>query len=95
MRVLPNASADADIFPIAIERFRPAPDYDFTQPPHEGRLFYENYDWGMTSGCFVNWPPRRSGSLGCESDDPERRLFIRSRPSDPMRSAALSRSWLR
>lgn len=39
-------------FPIAVERFRPAPDYDFTQPPHEGRLFYENYDWGMTSGSF-------------------------------------------
>jgi LmbE family N-acetylglucosaminyl deacetylase len=39
-------------FPIAVERFRPAPAYDFTHPPHEGRLFYENYDWGMTSGSF-------------------------------------------
>lgn len=39
-------------FPISVERFRPAPAYDFTHPPHEGRLFYENYDWGMTSGSF-------------------------------------------
>lgn len=39
-------------FPIAIERFRPAPSYDFTRPPHDGRLFYENYNWGMTSGSF-------------------------------------------
>ncbi len=35
-------------FPVAIERFRPAPPYDFTKPPHEGRLFYENFPWGMT-----------------------------------------------
>ncbi len=35
-------------FPIDVERFRPAPAYDFTQPPHPGRLFYENFDWGMT-----------------------------------------------
>ncbi|HZS51231.1 MAG TPA: PIG-L family deacetylase [Bryobacterales bacterium] len=35
-------------FPVDIERFRVAPHYDFTRPPHEGRLHYENYDWGMT-----------------------------------------------
>jgi N-acetylglucosamine malate deacetylase 2 len=35
-------------FPIDIERFRLAPDYDFTEPPHAGRLFYENFNWGMT-----------------------------------------------
>lgn len=39
-------------FPIAIERFRPAPSYNFTSAPHSGRLFYENYNWGMTSGSF-------------------------------------------
>jgi hypothetical protein len=27
------------------ERFRPAPAYDFTRPPHEGRLQYEI--WGF------------------------------------------------
>lgn len=35
-------------FPVDIERFRDAPAYDFTQPPHTGKLFYENFDWGMT-----------------------------------------------
>ena len=33
-------------FPIEVERFRPAPKYDFTQPPHAGRLWYENFAWG-------------------------------------------------
>jgi LmbE family N-acetylglucosaminyl deacetylase len=35
-------------FPISIERFRPAPEYDFTLPPHAGKLYYECFDWGMT-----------------------------------------------
>jgi hypothetical protein len=39
-------------FPIELERFRPAPAYDFTRPPHEGRLHYEAYDWGMDG---VRW----------------------------------------
>lgn len=30
------------------ERFRPAPRYDFTQPPHEGRLQYEIWGFGIT-----------------------------------------------
>ena len=30
------------------EAFRPAPHYDFTEPPHPGRLHYENFAWGMT-----------------------------------------------
>ena len=35
-------------FCAAVEPFRPAPAYDFTQPPHPGTLHYERYDWGMT-----------------------------------------------
>jgi N-acetylglucosamine malate deacetylase 2 len=34
-------------FPIELERFRPAPCYDFTQPPQAGTLYYENFDWGI------------------------------------------------
>lgn len=34
-------------FPVQPERFRVAPRYDFTQPPHAGRLYYELFDWGM------------------------------------------------
>lgn len=44
----PSQQAPLDWFPIGIERFRAAPAYDFTAPPHEGQLFYEMFDWGMT-----------------------------------------------
>ncbi len=37
-------------FPVDEERYRPAPAYDFTEAPHPGRLFYENFDWGITGG---------------------------------------------
>jgi N-acetylglucosamine malate deacetylase 2 len=30
------------------ERFRKAPEYDFSQPPHEGKLWYECMGWPMT-----------------------------------------------
>jgi LmbE family N-acetylglucosaminyl deacetylase len=30
------------------ERFRTAPEYDFSQPPHEGKLWYECMGWPMT-----------------------------------------------
>ena len=35
-------------FPIQEEPLRPTPTYDFTQPPHVGRLYYENFAWGVT-----------------------------------------------
>lgn len=35
-------------FPLRFERYREAPIYDFTRPPHEGKLFYEHFSWGMT-----------------------------------------------
>lgn len=34
-------------FPVGREAFRLAPRYVFSQPPHEGALFYEGFDWGM------------------------------------------------
>lgn len=33
--------------PLDQERFREAPAYDFTRPPHEGQLLYERHDWGL------------------------------------------------
>jgi N-acetylglucosamine malate deacetylase 2 len=39
-------------FTIQDERFRLAPEYDFTEPPHSGQLFYERFDWGMTGERF-------------------------------------------
>lgn len=35
-------------FSVDCERFRLAPYYDFTAPPHAGALYYEHHDWGMT-----------------------------------------------
>lgn len=29
------------------ELFRTAPQYDFRRPPHNGKLFYEYFDWGL------------------------------------------------
>jgi LmbE family N-acetylglucosaminyl deacetylase len=34
-------------FPIDRERFRPAPWYEFSLPPHPGRLFYQDKNWGV------------------------------------------------
>jgi len=33
------------------EVYRQAPRYDFSMPPHPGKLFYENFDWGITNGA--------------------------------------------
>ena len=35
-------------FPIHEERLRLAPEYDFSEPPHEGKLWYECMNWPMT-----------------------------------------------
>jgi LmbE family N-acetylglucosaminyl deacetylase len=35
-------------FRTDVEAFRVAPEYDFTQPPHPGTLFYEQFKIGMT-----------------------------------------------
>jgi hypothetical protein len=45
-----HASQQRVLAPFAtdVERFRPAPAYDFTRPPNGGRLYYERYAWGMT-----------------------------------------------
>jgi LmbE family N-acetylglucosaminyl deacetylase len=37
-----------DHFTTEVERFRPAPPYDFTAPPHDGQLHYETFDCGVT-----------------------------------------------
>jgi hypothetical protein len=39
-------------FGVERERFRRAPQYDFTQPPHAGALYYEQFPWGMTGERF-------------------------------------------
>lgn len=48
------------VFPTSFEKFRAAPAYDYTQPPHEGRLFYEQFDWG-TSG--IEWRKQAAAAI--------------------------------
>lgn len=40
------------LFPVAVERFRVAPKYDFRQEPHEPPLLYDRYSWGTSSSTF-------------------------------------------
>ena len=47
-------------FPIAYEKFRTAPAYDFTQPPHPGQLHYESLGWNITG---EHWRQRATEAL--------------------------------
>jgi LmbE family N-acetylglucosaminyl deacetylase len=47
-------------FGIDRERFRPAPAYDFSKPPHEGRLWYECMEWPMTGS---QWRTRANDAI--------------------------------
>jgi LmbE family N-acetylglucosaminyl deacetylase len=38
--------------PPRVEVFRTAPPYDFTRPPHGGKLFYENFHWGVDGAAW-------------------------------------------
>ena len=43
-----------------VERFRPAPAYDFHVLPNEGRLLYDMYGWGMTG---LRWQSLAAAAL--------------------------------
>ncbi|MBZ0157308.1 MAG: PIG-L family deacetylase [Alphaproteobacteria bacterium] len=47
LRCFPTQKRVLGAFPVSVEKFRPAPQYVFTRPPHEGTLYYENFDWGV------------------------------------------------
>jgi LmbE family N-acetylglucosaminyl deacetylase len=51
-------------FRIEDECIRRAPEYDFTQPAHVGRLFYESYDWGLNSSEWVRLARRADRMIG-------------------------------
>ena len=38
--------------PPRFEAYRQAPKYDFGRAPHAGKLFYENFNWGMDGGTW-------------------------------------------
>jgi len=56
-------------FPVERECFRLAPDYDFRQPPHSGRLFYEQHDFGLDG---ARWRELAAAALRSLSDTPLR-----------------------
>ena len=47
-------------FPIDFERLRLAPDYNFGEPPHRGKLWYECMGWPMTG---ARWRELASSAL--------------------------------
>lgn len=53
-------------FPIDSERFRPAPVYDFTRPPHAGPLHYEQFDWEITGEKWRRLASHAAGELGID-----------------------------
>lgn len=52
------------MFKASTESLRPAPRHDFTQPPHPGRLHYENFPWGMTGERFCKFAAAAKRELG-------------------------------
>jgi len=50
----------APFFSPGWELYRKAPRHDFSLPPHAGTLFYENFDWGISSGAQWRWLARRA-----------------------------------
>lgn len=57
-------------FPLAAERFRPAPLYDFTRAPHPGRLLYEGFAWPGRDGA--RFRARAGAALQALGVDPAR-----------------------
>lgn len=53
-------SAILSRFAITAEWFRDVPEYDFTQPPHQGMLLYERWNLGVTG---ADWRRRASEAL--------------------------------
>ncbi len=53
-------------FSNQLELFRPAPRYDFSQPPHAGPLYYEMFNWGMTGARWRTLARETRAALGLE-----------------------------
>jgi N-acetylglucosamine malate deacetylase 2 len=52
--------------PMHAERYRLAPRYDFTQPPHGWPLHYEQFPWGMSGERFRRLAAEALAELGLE-----------------------------
>lgn len=56
----PTQRLTLSAFPCDCERFRSAPEYDFTVPPIAGTLYYELFDWGISG---VEWRNQATRAL--------------------------------
>ena len=54
-------------FPVDVEQFRPQPAYDFSRPPHAGRLLYEYFPWGTDGAGFRRRAAAACSALGLEA----------------------------
>lgn len=54
-------------FGIEDERFRLAPEYDFTRPPHAGRIYYEHFSWGLSGARFRDFAASATRHLGLDA----------------------------
>lgn len=59
-------------FKIEEERFRAAPHYDFLKPPHEGRLFYQHFDWGLPGRKWTVLAAKAMKELGLGEARPQK-----------------------
>jgi LmbE family N-acetylglucosaminyl deacetylase len=65
--------------PIGIERFRLAPEYDFSQPPHPGPLLYEQRDFPMTGATWRAQAIQTLRALDLLDETGQMRPFARKR----------------
>jgi len=56
----PSQAEILSCFRLDSERFRAAPLYDFTEPPHPGPLLYERWGWGISG---ASWRQQASEAL--------------------------------
>jgi hypothetical protein len=54
-------------FHDSTELFRIAPLYDFTRPPHAGKVLYEHYPWGMSVERFCQLALQAEAELDNEA----------------------------
>jgi len=53
-----------DQFPVRAESIRMSSGYDFRKPPHRGKLYYENFDWGVNGYTWRRLARRAMAQLG-------------------------------
>jgi LmbE family N-acetylglucosaminyl deacetylase len=66
LRCYESQGATLAAFGVGPERFRQTPTYDFTAPPHEGAMYYEQFAWGMTVAKWQQLAYQARQSLGFE-----------------------------